>query len=655
MTSLHCGQITLPGALLGLDDPLPVPHRLLENPFELGADLPEAIRHGASFGRPRSMHPYLLQNNYTRIREPITLPTVVLDNGLVRATFAPALGGRLWSLVDAASGRELLHTNEVLQPANLALRGAWFAGGVEWNIGTKGHGAHTMAPLHTAELTGPGGVPMLRMWEFDRLRQVVFQVDAWLPAGSRALFVYVRVQNPNDRDVPMYWWSNAAVPEAADVRVLAPAGRAYATTYAGTIEGVPVPIYDGVDRSWPSRSTDAADYFYDTTGSDHPWIAVVDGSGHGLAQVSTGRLVGRKLFLWGTGSGGQHWQRWLSPGAAGQAQRGYLEVQAGITATQFEHVMMPAGASWDWVEAYGDIAADPARAHSQDWSAATGHASGRVVALLEGADLDVVLDAARARADDPPAQVISRGSGWGALEGMVRSRSGQQWVADEGGTPFSRESLSAEQHFWAGLVTDPERARVSLSAADPATPPVSYVVGPFWEQALEVMAAGWLRDYHLGVLAHARGDEAAAQEWYGSSVEHQQNAWALRGQAQIATTRGEHAAAGDLLGRAVELASGQPTLLLEAMSAARAAGDPRRALVFLDGAPSSLRAAGRARLLEGFAALEAGERDRAEQVLADGIDIPDLREGELALSDLWAAVHPGRPVPARYDFRMRHD
>ncbi|WP_344841667.1 DUF5107 domain-containing protein [Nonomuraea dietziae] len=50
----------------------------------------------------------------------------------------PGLGGRLWSLVELSTGRELLHRNPVIQPANLALRDAWFAGGVEWNLGTTG-------------------------------------------------------------------------------------------------------------------------------------------------------------------------------------------------------------------------------------------------------------------------------------------------------------------------------------------------------------------------------------------------------------------------------------------------------------------------------------------------------------------------------------
>ena len=649
MTRVHLDELTLPGAPLGPDDPLPVPHRLLENPFELSDEVPREIQHGAGFGRPRSMHPYLLQNAYNRDRRPLTLPTVVLENTHVRATFTPTLGGRLWSLVDHASGRELLHANAVLQPANLALRNAWFAGGVEWNIGTKGHAAHTMAPLHTATLPGPDGVQMLRMWEFDRLRQVIFQVDAWLPEGARALHVYIRIQNPNAHEVPMYWWSNAAVPEAGDVRVLAPADRAYATSYDGAVRVVPVPVHQGVDRTWSTRSPDAADYFYDVSVNAQPWIAAVDGTGHGLAQASTRRLIGRKLFLWGSGPGGQRWQEWLSPGQ----DRGYLEIQAGLLATQFEHVMMPAGASWDWVEVYGDVAADPGQAHSTDWQVAVAHTEDRIRELTGHADLEQVLTRARTFADAPPAQRLHTGSGWGALEARVRVVSGQPWAADDGGTPFGHDSLGTDQDLWAALVQDPERARHLLAAANPLQPPASYVTGTFWEETLAAMPPGWLRDYHLAVLAHARGAEDEAEEWYRSSVNHQPSAWALRGRALIATARGEHGLAADLLESALELIGDQPSLLLEAITAARAAGQPERALVFVDQAAPALRGHGRVRLLEGYAALEAGEPDRAEAVLADGVEIPDLREGELALSDLWAAVHPGQPVPARYDFRMR--
>src|SRR5690625_7685828 len=80
MTTQYHAELTLPAAGAGAEDALPLPDRLLENPFELSDEIPEAIARGASFGRPASMHPYLIQNRYTRERRPMTLPAVALDN-----------------------------------------------------------------------------------------------------------------------------------------------------------------------------------------------------------------------------------------------------------------------------------------------------------------------------------------------------------------------------------------------------------------------------------------------------------------------------------------------------------------------------------------------------------------------------------------------
>ena len=66
-----------------------------------------------------------------------------------------------------------------------------------------------------------------------------------------------------------------------------------------------------------------------------------------------------------------------------------------------------------------------------------------------------------------------------------------------------------------------------------------------------------------------------------------------------------------------------------------------------------MRARGRLRLLEGFAAAAAGDVARAAAILTDGLEVPDLREGERSIDELWALVHPGVDVPPDYDFRMR--
>ncbi|NLL69765.1 MAG: hypothetical protein GX238_01390 [Epulopiscium sp.] len=60
---------------------------------------------------------------------------------------------------------------------NLAFRNAWFSGGIEWNCGVVGHHPYTCSPLFIATLTGDEGTPVLRMYEFERIRCATYQID----------------------------------------------------------------------------------------------------------------------------------------------------------------------------------------------------------------------------------------------------------------------------------------------------------------------------------------------------------------------------------------------------------------------------------------------------------------------------------------------
>src|SRR5436190_1655617 len=81
----------------------------------------------------RRILPYRVQDGYSRDRKPRTFRSFVLENEHLRAIFLPELGGRMVSLVSKPENLELLERNPVFQPANLAMRNAWFSGGVEWN------------------------------------------------------------------------------------------------------------------------------------------------------------------------------------------------------------------------------------------------------------------------------------------------------------------------------------------------------------------------------------------------------------------------------------------------------------------------------------------------------------------------------------------
>lgn len=118
-----------------------------------------------------------MQDNYALEESELEFPSVILENEYLEAVFLPTLGGRIWSLYDKVEKRDLVTRNPVFKPGNFAVRNAWVAGGIEWNIGRRGHDARTSSPLFAAQLSLPDGTPVLRLYEFCRDRAATYQMD----------------------------------------------------------------------------------------------------------------------------------------------------------------------------------------------------------------------------------------------------------------------------------------------------------------------------------------------------------------------------------------------------------------------------------------------------------------------------------------------
>ncbi|MFE0105826.1 DUF5107 domain-containing protein [Streptomyces sp. NPDC059009] len=640
---LSAGELSLPVASLGAPNPLPPMQGFMEVPVDLtGSDLPEHIRAGAAYGTLKTAMPYLVKDAYGRERRPGRIATVVLENEVLRATFVPGLGGRLWSLLHKPTGRDLLYSNRVLQPANFGIANAWFAGGIEWNVGTHGHSPTTHAPLHSATVTGPDGSPMLRMWELDRLHGTVFSITAWLPPGSDVLYVHGRIVNPGDETAPTYFWANAAVPESAGVRLISHAHRSYWTALDRTLKPVPYPDRDGVDHSYPARSDYSTENYCEVP-SDRPWIAALDERGSGLAQASTSTLRGRKTFAWGRTEGCRHWQTWLS----GDAPQGYCEFQAGLTTTQYENVAVGPKQTCAWTEAYGLLQVSPALVHGA-WPTAVDAVESHLDALVSADQLDRAHRELSSVADRAPKEYHSRGSGWGALERRWAAARAADWPPLTG-TPFDDVTLGAEQAPWLTLLRTGELPRL-----DPASAPLSYVTGTDWRDRLENAPQSWLTQYMLGALAHAEHDLDTAHTHYLRSLTHDVTPWTLRALALVHQARGNETEALRTMEQACHAAPDSVHLAIEAVAMLRDADEPARCLRLLDAMDPALLEHPRLRLQHAIAAGLLGDHTEGEALLADPADtfeLPTLRSSETLLEQLWFLTHPERPLPDAYNFR----
>ncbi|MBO0656436.1 DUF5107 domain-containing protein [Streptomyces triculaminicus] len=629
-TTIRRTVLTLPAAPLGPENPLP-PLAVFPDVHRPGSggleDFPAEMARQMRYAPLRSLLPVRRRDDYSRERVPTDLDAIVIENDLLRATVLPSLGGRVHSLEDKASGRSLLYSNPVLQPAGFALNGAWFSGGIEWNIGATGHGPLSVAPLHAARVPAPDGGEMLRLWEWERLRDLPFQVDLWLPDGSAFLYAGVRVRNPHDRPAPVYWWSNTAVREEPGLRVLVPAESAWHFGYERSLRRVPVPSADGADSSYPLAGDRHADHFYDLPDGERRWIAALGEDGRGLVQTSTDLLRGRKLFVWGTSPAGRRQQEWLTEPGTG----GYAEIQAGLARTQLEHVPLEAGGEFAWLEAYGPLAADPARTHGADWRAARAEVADRLGAALPRAEVDAAFAAWRPYADHEPKELLAAGSGWGALEA---ERGGLELP----GTPFPAATLGEEQRPWQELLRTG-----ALTERGPVPGPS--LVSPRWRELLEAAEPGPYTAYHLGVAQWHAGDRSQAARSWERALREGLTWPALRCLAAADRAGGHPERAADRYAAAVEAAraarasrAALAALAHEAVTALLAAGRPDAAAGVLAGVGAADRARGRFRLLGARVLLARGDASAARAVFDEGFEVDDLREGEASLAEVWWAI-----------------
>jgi hypothetical protein len=183
---------------------------------------------------------------------------VTIEDDALRAVLYPSLGGRLISLYDKTDRRELLFDNPVFQPANLAIRNAWFSGGVEWNGPLYGHSLLTCSPVFVGRVDTPRG-PIVRVYDSDRALETTWQVDLFLSQADRAC------GRTSERSTPTPATSASMVDQhrrTADARYAGPCAfglRDLARRRGNT--PLAFPVFDGFDGSYPARYPYSKSFF----------------------------------------------------------------------------------------------------------------------------------------------------------------------------------------------------------------------------------------------------------------------------------------------------------------------------------------------------------------------------------------------------------
>ena len=608
----------LRGRRVGASSWFPALRELIKS--EISAKLDEDDGLFIGYGMLQDGLPYTFQDSYDTPEEELHFQAAVLENKYLKAVFLPELGGRLWSLRDKENGRDLLLENTRLLPCNLGIRNAWFAGGVEFNCGRRGHDEQTMSPRFCAVVETPE-FPVLRIYEYQRDRGTPFQYDCFLPEDSRFLFIRGRISNPTAAVQPMYWWSNMALPEVPGSRVVVPATDVFANWYSGgshALAKLTLPDGEGFDGTYPVNFQYVKDHFYNIPEDVRRYECLFYEDGYGFCHVSTKRLRGRKLFVWGQCQGGRHWNRKL----LGPGLDSYIELQGGLARSQQECLPMPPKTAWEWLEGYGSLIMKPEQVHGK-WRDAVDAVTASLDKKIPADTLEDMLRETRDSIALKPGKVVIRGSGWGALEELRR-----------------KEKLAPQLDF--GTVGEEQAPWVELlgKGTMPEAHPRSYQVGDAWFELLKKAVPSRQVHYHLALNHFRRQDWERAERELAAAGAPENSRPLLHAWANVLNRQGRNREAAEMILRAALLDVSDVPFVKEALKMLLGLGEYEKMFTVLDRLSPADAALPLIRMMKAAALAHTGHPDEAEAILTEngGLDIPDIREGENSTSQLYIHI-----------------
>ena len=298
------------------------------------------------WGQGARLYPYFFFDRFTA--EPVDKPwTVVrLSNPYIEVAVLPEAGGKVWGAKDLATGREFLYWNKVLKFRQIALRGPWTSGGIEFNFGVVGHAPSTATPVDYIVRQDPDGGASVVVGTMDLPSRTRWSVTVRLPKDSAAFETNALWVNPTPFSQSYYAWSCAAVKTAEDLRYVFPGRWSIGHDYSVPLEPWPVDRA-GRDLSWYRNNATPGSKSYFTVGERAEfyggWYEKADvGFGHWSRYED---MPGRKVWIWDLSRSGEIWVDLLTD-ADGQ----YTEPQAGRLLNQSDHGDFAPGAADRWQE-----------------------------------------------------------------------------------------------------------------------------------------------------------------------------------------------------------------------------------------------------------------------------------------------------------------
>lgn len=305
--SVTVKEESLPLSTYGFGKPNPVPI-LAENP---------------------KIYPYFKFEEYDHTSKIKNWKVVTLENDYIKVFVLPEIGGKVWGAIEKSTGEEFLYKNEVIKFRNIAMRGPWTSGGIEFNFGIIGHHPSTATAVDYLTRHNDDGSVSCVVGNTDLPSNTRWTVEIRLEKGKAYFETNTTWYNASPLNESYYNWMTAAAEATYDLEFFIP-GNKYVE-------------HNGDSHNWPldPKGRDLSFYKNNTFGSSKSYHIVGEyndffGGYYHDKQFGFGQwapyeeMPGQKLWLWDLSRGGGIWEDLLTD-SDGQ----YIEFQAGRLLDQY--------------------------------------------------------------------------------------------------------------------------------------------------------------------------------------------------------------------------------------------------------------------------------------------------------------------------------
>lgn len=278
---------------------------------------------------------------------------VSLENDYIKLTLFPEIGGKIWGAVDKTTGKEFIYNNHVVKFRDIAMRGPWTSGGIEFNFGIIGHAPTSSTPVDYVTRQKPDGSVSCYVSSYELVTRTLWTVEVNLPKDKAYFMTTTTWHNSSSIDQPYYQWMNAGYPAAGNVEFCYP-GTNY-IGHGGELHSFPLDE-QGRDISWYEKNDFGNSKSYHIVGKYNDFYGAYwhDNDFGSIHHADYDEKLGMKIFLWGLSREGGIWEDLLTD-TNGQ----YIELQSGrmynqpasnSSLTPYKHTAFGPQATDRWTE-----------------------------------------------------------------------------------------------------------------------------------------------------------------------------------------------------------------------------------------------------------------------------------------------------------------